>query len=148
MNNNFYEIPNDWYSEFNNSFMNNSYNTLNMQNDLTNPVEALNRGNLFNNLYKPYKNYNYRPIKASNKKEELLYNILRHVFILTELDLYLDLNSNDMKMVNLYNRYLNNKKQLVDEYETNYGPLTLEGINIGTNKWNWNNEPWPWEGNI
>ena len=29
MNNNFYEIPNDWYSEFNNTFMNNIINNIN-----------------------------------------------------------------------------------------------------------------------
>lgn len=153
MNNNFYEIPTDWYSEFNNTFMNNNPNGFMMNNnmysnnnDLTDPKTALDRGNLFNSLYEPYKNYKYRPLRPTSKKEELLYNILMHNFALTELDLYLDLNSNNQNMLNLYNKYLNNKKELVNEYERNFGPLTLEGNSVATNNWNWQISPWPWEG--
>ena len=164
MNNNFYEIPNDWYNEFNNTFMNsisndngnmglsnmNMFNmpnmNQNMNNDLTSPKVALDRGNLFNSLYDPYKNYKYRELKSSNKREELLYDILRHNFVLTELNLYLDLNPMDMNMLNLYNKYLDAKKKLVDQYEVNYGPLTLDGLNMSDNNWNWDNSPWPWEG--
>ena len=137
MNNQFYEIPNDWYSEFNNSFMNNNIN------DLTNPKVAIERGNLFNSLYEPYKNYKYRELRANNKKEEMLYNILMYNFVLTEMDLYLDLNPENMEVMKLYREYLNSKKQLINEYEKNFGPLTLEGVN---ETWNWNNSPWPWEG--
>ena len=49
-------------------------------------------------------------------------------------------------MINLYNRYLTNKKKLVDEYEKNFGPLTIDGLNMGDNDWNWSKSPWPWEG--
>lgn len=167
MNNNFYEIPKDWYSEFNNTFMNSLNNGMgnmnmsnmnnmpnmngmndmnNMTNDLADPKVALDRGNLFNSLYDPYRNYKYRPLRASNRREELLLDILKHNFVLTELNLYLDLNPNDRNMLNLYNRYLDNKKRLVDEFERNFGPLTLDGLNVTDNNWNWNNSPWPWEG--
>ena len=74
MNNNFYEIPNDWYNEFNNNFMNNT--------NLSEPKNGFLRGNLFNNLYDPYKNYKYRELKPNNKREELLYNILMYNFAL------------------------------------------------------------------
>ena len=164
MNNNFYEIPNYWYNGFNNNFMNqmnagmpnmdnfnmpdmfNMNNMSNMSNDLADPKVALDRGNLFNSLYDPYKNYKYRPLKVNNKREELLIDILKHNFALTELNLYLDINPRDMNMIGLYNRYLDNKKRLIDEYEKNYGPLTLDGLNMGSNSWNWDNSPWPWEG--
>ena len=55
MNNNFYEIPNDWYNEFNNTFnpmnMYNSNNFTNNQKNssslsLAKPNLALERGNL------------------------------------------------------------------------------------------------------
>ena len=141
MNNKFYEIPNDWYSEFNNNYM------MSMPNNSLSPEDvALDRGNLFNNLYNPYRNYKYRNLKPNNKKEELLLNILRHNFALTELDLYLDLNPMDRNMISLYNRYLDNKKQLVMDYENNFGPLTLAGSNVASNDWHWGNSPWPWEG--
>ena len=156
MNNNFYEIPNDWYSELNGNVMDNMnmYNMPNMfnmgpnniSNDLVDPKVALDRGNLFNSLYNPYKNYKYRELRASNKREELLFNILMHNFALTELDLYLDFKPNDMNMISLYNKYLTNKKNLVTEYERNFGPLTLDGTNMGMNDWNWMKMPWPWEG--
>ena len=138
MNNNFYEIPIDWYSELNNNYMNN--------NNLADSKIALERGNLFNNLYEPYKNYQYRPLKPSNKKEELLYNILMYNFTLNELDLYLDLNPNNQDMLNLYNKYLNNKNELINEYERSFGPLTLSSENIASNNWNWQASSWPWEG--
>jgi len=145
MNNNFYDIPADWYNEFNNTFMNMNNNNMINNNDLADPKTGFERGNLFNNLYDSYKNYKYRELKASNQREELLYNILKHNFALTELNLYLDVNPNDRNMINLYNRYLDAKKQLCDMYEQNYGPLTLDGLNMGTNNWNWNLSPWPWE---
>jgi len=158
MNNNFYEIPTDWYNEFNNTFMNQMNNMPNMNmpnmmmnntvltnNDLADPKTAFLRGNLFNSLYDPYKNYKYRELKPKNQREELLYNILKHNFVLTELDLYLDVYPFDRNMVNTYNKFLNDKKKLCDMYEQNFGPLTLEGLNIGDNDWNWVKGPWPWE---
>jgi len=82
MKNNFYNIPEDWYKEFNNTFdipnkMNMDMNMnmyLNKNEDLADPKTAFLRGNLFNNLYDPYKNYKYGMLNPSNKKEELLYN--------------------------------------------------------------------------
>lgn len=155
MNNNFYEIPSDWYNEFNKTFMNgmnnnmvnmpNMNNNMMNNNDLSDPKNGFLRGNMFDNLYDPYKNYKYRELKASNKREELLYSILMYNFVLIELQLYLDVNPNDSNMINLYNKYLADKKRLCDEYEMQYGPLTMEGLNMGDNSWNWDNSPWPWE---
>lgn len=143
MNNNFYEIPYDWYSDFNSNYNPLVYPT---NNNLANPKVALDRGNLFNNLYSPYRNYTYKELVPSNKREELLLNILRHNFVLTELDLYLDLNPTDKMMLDQYNKYLNDKKSLVSEYENKFGPLTLDGVNIGVDNWHYVKSPWPWEG--
>lgn len=146
MNNNIYNIPEDWYKEFNDTFMN-SYNMSDMKkNDLGNIKEGFLRGNLFDNLYVPYKNYRYGDLKASNKREEMLLNILKYKFAMIELDLYLDVNPYDRKMLELYNRYMLEEKKLCDEYEKNYGPMTLDSMYVGTNKWNWIESPWPWEG--
>ena len=148
MGSNFFEIPNDWYSDFNKSFMNNSITNMPMEvapNDLTNPKEAFIRGNLFNNLYSPYKSYKYRELKASSEKNNLLLNILIYHFALTDLALYLDNYPSDKNMLNVYNNYLNNKKRLVADYEKMYGPLTLTGDNLGYNDWHWSSSPWPWE---
>lgn len=157
MKNNFYNIPEDWYKEFNDTFnttnMNNLFNSTNMNNTLNNinmnladPKEAFLRGNLFNNLYDPYKNYKYGMLNPTNKKEELLFNILMYKFVLIELNLYLDNYPNNTQMLNLYNKYLKEEKKLCDQYEKNYGPLTISSDNTGSNSWKWVKSPWPWEG--
>lgn len=145
MNNNFYNIPEDWYKEFNNNF--NVANNMNIKTNLVDPKEAFLRGNLFNDLYDPYKNYKYGMLKATNQKEELLYNILMYKFGLNELNLYLDNYPNDTEMINLYNKYLSEEKNLSNQYEKNYGPLTVDSEYMGNTSWKWINSPWPWEGN-
>ena len=142
MNNNFYTIPEEWYKQFDNKF--NVSN--NMNNSNIDPKEGFLRGNLFDNLYKPYKNYTYGNLKATNKKEELLYNLLMYKFALIELNLYLDVNPNDMMMLNLFKKYQMEEKKLCNEFEKNYGPLTLDSEYLGNNNWKWINSPWPWEG--
>ena len=154
MKNNFYNIPEDWYKEFNNTFdipnkMNMDMNMniySNKIEDLADPKTAFLRGNLFNNLYDQYKNYKYGMLNPSNKREELLYNLLMHKFVLTELNLYLDNYPNNMKMINLYNEYLSEEKKLCEEYEKSYGPLTTDSRFIGDNNFKWVKSPWPWEG--
>jgi len=148
MNNKFYDIPLNWYKEFNNSFVNSgSMMENNIENsNLAQPKEALERGNLFNSLYDPYKNYRYRELRASNKREELLFEILKYKFVMKDLDLYLDTHSYDSSMIKLYDKYLSEEKKLCDEYEKMYGPLTLDSKYLDGNNWKWNNSPWPWEG--
>ena len=170
MKNNFYNIKDNWYKEFDNTFntmnsindintinkmninnmndMNymNNMNSMNMNKNLADPKEAFLRGNLFNNLYDPYKNYKYGMLNPTNKKEELLFNILMYKFVLKELNLYLDNYPNDTNMLNQYNKYLLEEKKLCDQYEKSYGPLTTDSQNLGNNSWRWIKSPWPWEG--
>ena len=141
MNNNFYDIPENWYKEFNDTFYSNNMTS----NQLATINLALDRGNLFNNLYDPYKNYKYNNLTATNKREELLLNVLRYDFVLTELNLYLDIYPKDRNMINLYNQYLEEKKRACFEYTKNFGPLTLDGQS-NNNSWSWLQSPWPWEG--
>ena len=68
--------------------------------NLADPKEGFLRGNLFNNLYDPYKNYKYKILNPTNKKEELLFNILMYKFALKELNLYLDNYPNNNQMLN------------------------------------------------
>lgn len=140
MNNNFYDIPENWYKEFNNTFNPNN----SALNNLATPKIALDRGNLFNNLYTPYKNYQYNKLNPTNKREELLFNVLMYNFILTELNLYLDIYPQDKNMINLYNQYLEEKKKAYFEYTKFFGPLTLDDPS-NNNNWSWLSSPWPWE---
>lgn len=155
MKNNYYNIPNDWYSDMTNNpfmdnFMNNNSNYennyMNNNSNNINYEEGLDRGNLFDNLYKEYKNYKYRKLRPTNPKEELLYTILKHKFLLNDLNLYLDIHPNDRRYIMEYNKYLNNLKIAMNEYENKYGPLTTESKYVTKNNtWVWDNNPWPWE---
>lgn len=114
-------------------------------NQLLSPTEGWLRGNLFKNLYEPYKNYKPANIEAKNEKEALLYQVMQYKFALIELNLYLDNYPNDQELINLYNKYLNIEKQMCDKYESLYGPLTLDSNYLNKNTWVWKNSPWPWE---
>ena len=161
MNNYLYNIPNDWYT-FENNELNNAYNGdfipnsqninpfnntfLSNSDQLFNPKEAIERGNLFKNIYDPYNGYTYGKLKASNEKEEMLLSILMYKFALNDLNLYLDIYPNNIEYINLYKKYANEEKKLCNEYESKYGPLTCDSPYIGDNYFNWIKSPWPWEG--
>lgn len=119
---------------------------MNNQNQVLEPSQGFMRGNMFGNLYDPYKNYKPANLDPKNEKEALLYQVMQYKFALNDLDLYLDTHPNDKEMIALYNKYLAIEKQMCDKYENMYGPLTLDSNYLGTNTWNWKNSPWPWEG--
>ena len=103
------------------------------------------RGNLFDNLYNPYKNYKPEEIEANDEREALLYQLLQYKFALIELNLYLDTNPNDKEAIELFNQYQKIEKQMCNQYESMYGPLTLDSNYLNNDNWVWNNSPWPWE---
>lgn len=144
-------VPNNMnYSGFqknNMNFMINNQPNLNLMSkeQPIDPMQGWMRGNLFANLYDPYKNYKPRGLNPKNEREALLYQVMQYKFALIELNLYLDTNPNDTEALNLYNKYLKVEKQMCDKYESMYGPLTVDSDSLGKNTWNWKNSPWPWE---
>ena len=109
------------------------------------PKEGWIRGNLFTNLYDPYKNYKPEELNPKGERETLLYQLMQYKFALIELNLYLDMHPNDEEMIRLYNQYLDIEKQMCDKYESMYGPLTVASDNMGEANWKWIDSPWPWE---
>ena len=103
------------------------------------------RGNMFKNLYRPYKENEPYDIKPMNEQAELLTYIDALCFAMIDIGLYLDVNPNDMEMIKLYNKYRDEKKNYVEEYESKYGPLTLDSKALERYPWGWNNLPWPWD---
>lgn len=150
MNNYIYNIPKDWYNLTNNSnqdkFQDFNSMFLNYNNDLVNPKEGLERGNLFKNLYDPYKNYQYASLNPQNEREELLFNVLKYKFAMNDLNLYLDTHPDNQNYIMLYNKYRDEEKKICNEYEKKYGPLTLDSQYLENSPWNWLKSPWPWEG--
>lgn len=122
-----------------------SYNK-NMKQQPIDPTQGWLRGNLFANLYDPYKNYKPMEPNPKNEQQTLLYQVMQYKFALIELNLYLDTHPNDTEALNLYQQYLQIEKQMCEKYESMYGPLTLDSEYVGKNTWVWKNSPWPWEG--
>lgn len=145
-------IPNSMnYNQPQKTNMNFTMNNQNMMPNMVqkqqtlDPTQGWMRGNLFANLYDPYKNYKPMELKPKNERETLLYQVMQYKFALTELNLYLDTHPNDTEMIRLFNQYQDIEKQMCDKYESMYGPLTLDSNYLDKNKWVWKNSPWPWE---
>lgn len=77
-----------------------------------------------------------------NNKSALLNEIRSINFSIIELTQYLDINPEDRKALFLHNEYSNKLRMLTDNYQKNYGPLTMD---CPCNKWRWIDQPWPWE---
>lgn len=109
--------------------------------DLFNPYEGFLKGNSFKDLYVPYKDYRVAKINFNSEKEELLFNIDEYSFMAHDLNLYLDVNPNNMEALNKYNEYRNKTNELITKYERKYGPLTVSNVSDNTFNWIVN---WPW----
>lgn len=108
------------------------------------PFIGFKRGNMFADTYDEYKNFKPQDLKASSEREDLLMQIQELTFATIDLNIYLDIYPNDKTCLDLFNKYLKQKNDLVNAFEKKYGPLTTNSP-VQTNNWLWNNSPWPWE---
>lgn len=117
-----------------------------MQKDnLYDPYQGFIRGNMFKDLYDPYKLNNPYNIEPANEQAKMLTCIDALSFAMIDLNLYLDIYPNSKEYIDLFNRYRIEKNNLVKEYENKYGPLTLDSDANNTYPWAWDRMPWPWE---
>lgn len=124
----------------------NDYNKNYINTDLLfEPYQGFIRGNMFEKIYDPYKIKNPYDIRPMNEQADMLTYIDSLTFACIDLNLYLDVNPNDKGMIELYNQYCSQKKQLINEYENKFGPLLLDSESLNTYPWAWNDQPWPWE---
>lgn len=128
-----------------NYFQNITPNMRNNQPSLYSPEEGYNKGNLFQNLYDPYKNYQPVKLQAKNDKEALFLELSKYSFAAHELNLYLDVHPDDDTMLTLFNDYRMRSNQLMMEYEKKYGPLTVSSDDMESS-FLWVKNQWPWEG--
>lgn len=139
-------IPSNTLNFMNYPPINNVQPNQTMNNNIQDPTNGFIKGNMFKNIYDPYKNYSPNNLNPQNEKEAMLMSFQQYNFSLTDLDLYLDNYPNDKNALNLYKQYLIIYKDIKKEYEKKYGPLKCSSIYIGDNNWQWNKSPWPWEG--
>lgn len=137
------------YNNQNNSFEN-IYNKqqMNMKNTSNYLYESYNgfiRGNMFKNLYDPYKMNEPYEVKPMNEQAELLTKIDALGFAMIDLNLLLDVNPNSQEAINLFNKYRKQKESLTKEYESKYGPITINSDSLNSYPWAWDDMPWPWD---
>lgn len=79
-----------------------------------------------------------------NDREILLNRISSAQFAAWELHMYLDTHPDDMQALKSYHKYEREAKELIAKYENMFGPLVSSDV-FGDNRWDWINNPWPWE---
>lgn len=77
-------------------------------------------------------------------RSALLKEIQAEDFALYETALYLNGHPTCKTALAYYCQHRNAAKELRDEYESLYGPLTIYG-NASGSCWHWVDAPWPWE---
>ena len=102
------------------------------------------KGNMFKNLYDPYKNFNVPRITPKNDLERLMYEIQKYGFAMNDLVLYLDVYPNDDAMVRKFVELQNDYKRAVSNYENKYGPINLKSTLLDKTPWAWQKN-WPFE---
>ena len=135
--NNYNYMNYNWYQNLNRK--NTNYNKEN----LFNPEEGFQKGNMFSNLYTGYKNYQPARLVPRSEQERMQFELQTICFAAHELNLYLDTHPEDQSMLMLFNDYSRKKEVLTREYENKYGPLMVKEIN--NNSFEWVNKAWPWE---
>ena len=143
---NYYNKNNDYYNYVNNTYNQPLYNQSSNNKKILDPYNGFVRGNMFSDLYNGYKLNKPLDITPLNEQTDMLTYIDSLCFALIDLNLYLDLYPNDSKIIELFNSYRMEKDEITKEYESKYGPLTLNSDSLNKAPWAWDNMPWPWEG--
>lgn len=78
-----------------------------------------------------------------NQKQLLMY-ITQVSFGLTEAVLFLDTHPCDKEAMEYYQQMKKLRKEALEKYECNYGPLLTDGNN-DMDTWEWTKTPWPWQ---
>lgn len=76
---------------------------------------------------------------------DLLQQLQAIDFVLVELNLYLDTHPDDANAVQQYNRHVQERWKIAQEFETHYGPLQHFGHSYSDTPWRWDDAPWPWQ---
>ena len=143
---NYYNKNNDYYNYVNNTYNQPLYNQSSNNKKILDPYNGFVRGNMFSDLYNGYKLNKPLDITPLNEQADMLTYIDSLCFALIDLNLYLDLYPNDSKIIELFNSYRVEKDEITKEYESKYGPLTVNSDSLNKAPWAWDNMPWPWEG--
>ena len=65
-------------------------------------------------------------------------------FVCSELLLYLDTHASDMEATDLFNQYVEQYTDALQQYERQFGALTQMGAALN-GQYEWLSDPWPWD---
>jgi len=142
---NFPLFNNHGMSNNNNNMNNSNNNSMNNNNNLFTPSEGYTKGNMFKNLYDPFKNYAPARLTARNAREEALINLGQMHFAMHEANLYLDNFPNDRAMLNKFNEFRTSYEKLLNDYQSKYGPIEITSPYMTTSPFAWSNDKFPWD---
>ena len=124
--------------------LNNSKNNYNDNKDIYGTYDGYIRGNMFNDLYNQYKNYKPARLIPNSEQDELLLDLNQLCFAAYDIRLYLDIHPRDEKMIELFNKYQQQAKEKMEEYESKYTPISMNTL-TNTSEFNWVVYNFPWE---
>ena len=76
-------------------------------------------------------------------RDELMQKIMEYKFAINDMALFLDTHPCERRALEKHNEYVKNFKELKEEYERRYGPLSIETQVDSWDKWVY--DTWPWE---
>ncbi|MCI8309056.1 MAG: spore coat protein CotJB [Clostridia bacterium] len=79
-------------------------------------------------------------------RQMLMQKIMEYKFAINDMALFLDTHPCDEKALKYHNEYVCEFKKLKEQYENEYGPLSIEAEVESWDKWVF--EKWPWEGEV
>lgn len=77
----------------------------------------------------------------------LMQKINEASFAMDDVILYLDTHPDDRDALNYYHYVVNLRKDAMDAYQSQFGPLMPDGVRDNT-AWSWLAGKWPWEGEV
>lgn len=85
-------------------------------------------------------------MKPHPSRKDLLNHINEISFVVNDIQLYLDTHPDDEEALACFHKYKSQRVKALEEYSACYGPLTIDTVDEAcTDRWNWINEPWPWQ---
>ena len=80
------------------------------------------------------------------EQSKLLHEINILSFTIVELTLFLDTHPDNQEAMRHFDYYNRLKKDIYEEYNNMFGPLSLNQAKGRTQEFQWTMQPWPWEG--
>ena len=78
--------------------------------------------------------------------KQLLNRINQVSFAVDDLLLYLDTHPCDERALMLCRKMVKERKELLEKYAQNFGPLTIDCTDMSESEsWKWMEQPFPWE---